>query len=185
VSGGGSANASAIDSTTVLAPDGDADGDGLTNAFEITIGTDPLKADTDGDGIPDGWEVFYGLNPLDATDASKDSDNDGLTNLQEYQMGLNPRNPNRVPPIVSQVTPLDGATNVVVNGTVVVRFAEPLLTGVVLTAAQNAISTALGSNTTLSTASQQTAAQVLQAYLNRTCCGNSVIPGTVSVIGPE
>lgn len=34
-------------------PDGDADGDGLTNAEEFLLNTDPLNADTDGDGITD------------------------------------------------------------------------------------------------------------------------------------
>ena len=169
----------------VIDPNGDADGDGLTNAVEIAIGTDPLNPDTDGDGMPDGWEVFYGLNPLDPSDASQDADGDGLTNLQEFQMGTNPRNPNRVPPTVSQVTPANGATGVVVNSEVVVRFGEPLLTGTSLAASQAAINRILGMNSGLSASAQQIAGQTLQAYLNRTCCGTSVIPGTVSVIGPN
>jgi hypothetical protein len=44
----------------------DADGDGLSNADEVTRGTDPLKPDTDGDGFPDGLEVTLGSNPLAA-----------------------------------------------------------------------------------------------------------------------
>ncbi|HEY9156260.1 MAG TPA: hypothetical protein VIM69_14100 [Opitutaceae bacterium] len=35
-------------------PNGDEDGDGLTNAQEQSLGTSPEDADTDGDGIPDG-----------------------------------------------------------------------------------------------------------------------------------
>lgn len=38
----------------------DADGDGLTDADETTIGTDPRNRDTDDDGLLDGWEV-HGL----------------------------------------------------------------------------------------------------------------------------
>ena len=32
----------------------DIDGDGLTLAQEIALGTDPTNPDTDGDGLPDG-----------------------------------------------------------------------------------------------------------------------------------
>lgn len=64
------------------------------------------------------------------------------------------------------------------------RFAEPLLTGTSLTSAQSAIAASLGTNTSVSAAAQSTAAQISQAYINRTCCGNSVVPGTVTVSGP-
>lgn len=46
-------------------PSADADSDGLTNAQEIALGTDPLNPDTDGDGFYDGLEVLLGTNPLD------------------------------------------------------------------------------------------------------------------------
>ena len=35
-------------------PNADPDGDNLTNAQEISLGSDPLNPDTDGDGYPDG-----------------------------------------------------------------------------------------------------------------------------------
>ncbi len=185
--GFGSSSGIATPSNTfnVLAPDGDADGDGLTNAVEIAIGTDPLNPQTSGAGLPDGWQVFYGINPLDPSVANQDLDNSGLTVLQDYQMGLSPRNPNRIPPTVSQVTPANGATNVFQNGAIVVRFAEPLLTGVSLSAAQTVITSVLGTTSGISLPSQTTAAQTLQAYLNRTCCGSSVVSGVVSLVGPS
>ena len=47
--------------------------------------------DADGDGLSDAWETLNGLNPL-ANDAALDPDGDGLNNLQEYQAGTNPHN---------------------------------------------------------------------------------------------
>ncbi len=44
----------------------DRDHDGLTDAEEASLGTDPAKADTDGDGYSDGTEVQNGSNPKDA-----------------------------------------------------------------------------------------------------------------------
>jgi hypothetical protein len=46
----------------------DLDGDGLTNAEEWALGTDPLLADSDGDGAGDGEEVLAGLDPRDPGD---------------------------------------------------------------------------------------------------------------------
>ncbi|HXF60728.1 MAG TPA: DNRLRE domain-containing protein [Caldilineaceae bacterium] len=44
---------------------GNPDGDGLTNAQECRIGTNPYIPDTDGDNVVDGVEVSAGTNPLD------------------------------------------------------------------------------------------------------------------------
>src|SRR5574341_779260 len=43
---------------------GDADGDGLTNAEEIKLKTDPTNPDTDGDGLSDGDEIKWGADPF-------------------------------------------------------------------------------------------------------------------------
>ena len=42
----------------------DFDRDGLSNAEEKSLGTDPKKSDTDGDGYSDGVEIESGYNPL-------------------------------------------------------------------------------------------------------------------------
>ncbi len=57
----------------------DSDGDGLTDAEEAALGTDPNNPDTDGDGLSDGDEVLvHDTDPLDA-----DTDGDGLSDGDE------------------------------------------------------------------------------------------------------
>ncbi len=90
----------------------DCDGDGLTNADEITAGTDPYNADTDGDGALDGSDPAaldpcdpYGgggglltrnslgglsYDPNNPIWANADCDGDGLTNGQEHTDGTGP-----------------------------------------------------------------------------------------------
>ena len=48
--------------------DGDADGDGIRNALELSIGTNPTTADSDNDGFPDFDELHAGTNPIDMAD---------------------------------------------------------------------------------------------------------------------
>ena len=61
----------------------DLDMDGIPDAIETAIGTDPAVDDTDGDGILDGEERTPGADGIvtDPTDA--DSDDDGLTDGDE------------------------------------------------------------------------------------------------------
>ena len=131
----GSSGTAGTPANTVVAliPNADTDGDGLTNARELTLGTDPLNPDTDGDGMPDGWEVDNGLNPLSAADAALDADNDGLTNKQEYDAGTDPRNPDRTPPTVSQVIPANGSATHAPNAVIQVNFSEALKPASVVT----------------------------------------------------
>jgi hypothetical protein len=70
----------------------DGDGDRLSDAFEVLLGTDPTKVDSDAGGLDDGAELAAGKNPLAMGDdgASTDTDGDGLTDLDEAFYGTDP-----------------------------------------------------------------------------------------------
>jgi hypothetical protein len=53
------------DDDELAEPDVDDDGDGLTNAEEEALGTDPDVSDTDADRYDDGVEVQAGTDPLE------------------------------------------------------------------------------------------------------------------------
>lgn len=65
----------------------DTDGDGLTDGQEILVyHTNPLNPDTDGDGLNDGDEILvWKTNPL-----NPDTDGDGYPDGEEVKNGYNP-----------------------------------------------------------------------------------------------
>ena len=69
-----------------LAPNADADNDGLTNLQEFNAHTNPTLADSDGDTLSDFQEV----NTLHTDPLSKDSDKDGLADNIEVNLSTNP-----------------------------------------------------------------------------------------------
>lgn len=74
---------------TVIHPDGDLSGDGLTNADEVRYGTDFTVPDTTGNGLTDWEEVaVHGTDPL-ATDTS----GDGVGDATAVRLGLDPTIP--------------------------------------------------------------------------------------------
>jgi hypothetical protein len=94
----------------------DDDGDGLTNAHERVLGTNPTNPDTDEDSLPDGIEARkYKTDPLNPdTDGDKlkdgdevlkyhtnplnpDTDGDGFSDGEEVLMGTDPLDPNSHP----------------------------------------------------------------------------------------
>ncbi|MFH1632590.1 MAG: LamG-like jellyroll fold domain-containing protein [Chloroflexota bacterium] len=56
----------------------DNDGDGLSDSFEVKLGSNPDNKDSDGDGLPDNLELISETNPL-----RTDSDGDGLSDGAE------------------------------------------------------------------------------------------------------
>jgi thiol-disulfide isomerase/thioredoxin len=67
----------------------DTDGDGLTDAEEEELGTDPENEDSDGDGLSDGEEEDIGSDPNDT-----DSDGDGYPDGAEVEAGSDPTDEN-------------------------------------------------------------------------------------------
>lgn len=78
----------------------DSDHDGLTDAYEMSLGTDPLLGDSDGDGLTDGFEVVLDTDTDGLSDiweqqrgsdaAAVDTDGDGLSDAWETRLGSNP-----------------------------------------------------------------------------------------------
>ncbi len=90
----------------------DDDGDGLSNAEELELGTDPFEADSDGDGLDDGQEVgTTGTDPLDP-----DSDGDGIPDGDDVATG----------PRLLAVEPAAGETGVALEPAVRAFFDEPV-----------------------------------------------------------
>ncbi len=95
----------------------DSDNDGLPDAVEVTLGTDPNNPDSDGDGRNDGEEV--GADPaspadedgdgiIDALDsATADADGDGVPDQQD-PANADPCVPNAASPACQAVTDSDG-----------------------------------------------------------------------------
>lgn len=71
-----------------LITDADTDNDGLSNAEEHTLNTNPYHNDTDNDGILDKAELTRNLNPL-----HYDTDNDRLPDAAEDTLTTNPADP--------------------------------------------------------------------------------------------
>lgn len=62
----------------------DSDGDGLSDAQELLLGTDPFNPDTDGDGFTDYEEWLAGTDPLDPNDFPvTDADGDGVADTDD------------------------------------------------------------------------------------------------------
>lgn len=68
----------------------DADGDGLEDAFEADLGTDPYDVDTDDDGATDGDEYFIHQTGT----RNPDNDADGVLDGDEIANGTDPNDPN-------------------------------------------------------------------------------------------
>ncbi len=72
---------------------------GTSQVFSLALELSAVRSydpngDDDGDGLPNQWEIDHGLNPNDPTGANGangDPDGDGMTNMQEYIAGTHPK----------------------------------------------------------------------------------------------
>ena len=69
--------------------DADCDSDGLSNSYEIELGSDPCSENSDEDDLNDYDEVYiYGTDP-----AKTDTDDDAISDSSEIKLGLDPNDP--------------------------------------------------------------------------------------------
>ena len=74
-----------------------------------------VLGDADLDGLPDAYELANGLNPNDPLDAALDADGDGQTNAQEFAAGTNPQDPASAFTATTAATPTPGEFAVTFN----------------------------------------------------------------------
>ncbi len=111
-----------VDAQPVAGPV-DTDGDGLTDAEEVTLGTDPLDSDSDDDGLSDGDEVLtVGTDPLDP-----DTDSDGVSDFDEVEAGTDPNDPNDTPTAGIPVDPASVAPPVMEGEVTTVKASTAFL----------------------------------------------------------
>ena len=84
---------------TIVADMSDTDGDGLVDATERQLKTDPANADTDGDGLSDGDEEILAGSSALAADTDEDGFGDGL----EVAAGADPSSAASFPVTVAGV----------------------------------------------------------------------------------
>jgi len=65
--------------------------------------------DADGDGMSDAWETKWGFDINDPSDAAEDADGDGITNLAEFESGGDPTD-RTAPSVLSAETACDLTT---------------------------------------------------------------------------
>ena len=69
--------------------DADCDSDGLSNSYEIELGSDPCSEFSDEDEFNDYDEAYiYGTDPT-----KTDTDDDGISDSSEIKLGLDPNDP--------------------------------------------------------------------------------------------
>jgi hypothetical protein len=103
----GSVNSAVEISEVRIFENGDLDGDGLANATEQAVGSNPLEIDTDGDTLSDADEVLtHGTSPVKA-----DTDGDGQGDSGELAAGTDPSDPqSRFVAAMGDVSPGDFAS---------------------------------------------------------------------------
>ncbi|MFT3894480.1 MAG: DUF5050 domain-containing protein [Anaerolineales bacterium] len=103
-----------VQTQTLMPGGGNSDGDGIPNAQETQIGTDPFASDTDKDGLLDGEEVSTTkTNPVVA-----DTDQDGIMDGEEIKLyTTNPLSPDSDSDLLADGAEVAAKTNPLVADT--------------------------------------------------------------------
>jgi hypothetical protein len=104
----------------------DADGDGLRSFVYNGLDPNDATVDADGDGLTDRFELDGQTAGTQLSPVSRDSDNDGLTDRQEVRLGSDPgvadtdndglKDGEEVYHLLDTATTWEGGWNVTING---------------------------------------------------------------------
>lgn len=78
--------AAVLGTSTIAATPLDSDGDGLNDAIELQLGTDPASDDSDSDGYKDKEEILNGYNPQNNTKGDRKIERRIEVDLSKQQM---------------------------------------------------------------------------------------------------
>lgn len=117
--------ATGADADTYPICDEDSDFDGLSNAFEAQIGTNPNDDDSDNDGVDDGdeyaywgetWNTNYDGDGISNNLLDIDADNDGYIDGYEINNGFDPTSPSSHP--ASRPVPSTGQLGLLLSASI-------------------------------------------------------------------
>jgi len=81
--------AAVVTGVRLIGPEGGTASNGFLGCFELGVGQSPVPGDADNDGLPDAWEISK-FGYVHAQHLRMDTDGDGSDNLLECGLGMDP-----------------------------------------------------------------------------------------------